>query len=331
LFQHLKALSSEHDGAEVAMAYEASPLGFGLYDDCREAGIRCWILAPTKIARSVEDRKRKSDDRDATRIFEVLRGHVMAGNALPEIWIPDERTRDDREIVRRRLDVMNKATSVKAQIRMLLKRTRVEQPETVGSGWTVEFRRWLKELPLQRGARICLRSLLRQLKSLEQEMEILDQAVQAVAQERRYRYPVVALCRIAGVGLLTAMVYLTEMGDLSRFSNRKEVGGYVGLVPSSKESGESDDRKGHITREGPARVRKVLCQGVWSRVRCDAQEASAYQRIVARNPKHKKIAVVACMRRLAVLMWHVGLEAQRQGGCFTTETGGDSEKVACSR
>ena len=332
LYEHLKGLSTEHEGAEAVMAYEASPLGYTLYDDCRDAGIRCSILAPTKIARSVEDRKRKSDDRDATRIFEVLRGHVMAGNALPEIWIPDDQTRDDREIVRRRLDVMNKATAVKVQIRMLLKRTGVEKPEGVGSGWTVGFRRWLEELPLERGARSCLTSLLRQLKSLEEEMGIFQESVEELAQESRYRYPVVALCGIAGVGLLTAMVYLTEMGDLSRFSNRKQVGGYVGLVPSSKESGESDDRKGHITREGPARVRKVLCQGVWSRVRWDAQEASTYQRIVARNPKHKKIAVVACMRRLAVLMWHVGLEAQRQAGCFLTETqrSSEGEEVACS-
>ena len=294
--------------------------------------MKCSILAPTKIARSVEDRKRKSDDRDAGRIFEVLRGHVMAGNTLPEIWIPDDRTRDDREIIRTRLDVTNKGTSVKAQIRMLLKRIRVEQPAKVGSGWTVEFRRWLEEPALDRGARSCLRSLLRQLKSLEEEMGILQEAVEELAQEGRYRYPVVALCGIAGVGLLRAMVYLTEMGDLSRFSNRKQVGGYVGLVPSSNESGELNDRKGHITREGPARVRKLLCQGVWSRVRWDGAEALAYQRIVARNPKHKKIAVVACMRRLAVLMWHVGLEAQRQAGCFLTETerSNEEEEAACS-
>jgi len=79
-------------------------------------------------------------------------------------------------------------------------------------------------------------------------------------------------------------------------------------------------------------VRKVLCQGVWSRVRWDGEEALAYQRIVARNPKHKKIAVVACMRRLAVLMWHVGVEAQRQADCFPTETdqAGEGQEAACS-
>ena len=41
-------------------------------------------------------------------------------------------------------------------------------------------------------------------------------------------------------------------------------------------------------------------------VRHDQQEQQAYHRIVERNPKKKKIAVVASMRRLAVRMWHRG-------------------------
>ena len=109
------------------------------------------------------------------------------------------------------------------------------------------------------------------------------------------------------------------MGDLSRFKNRKEVGAFLGLVPSSDESGESGDRKGHITHQGPRRVRKVLCQGVWASIHTDREEAQVYRRMVERNPKHKKIAVVGCMRRLAILMWYVGLEAQKRARCFVTD------------
>jgi len=61
------------------------------------------------------------------------------------------------------------------------------------------------------------------------------------------------------------MVFLTEMGDLRRFRNRKKVGAYLGLVPTSNESGENTDHKGHITHQGPARLRKVLCQAAWVR------------------------------------------------------------------
>jgi transposase len=102
------------------------------------------------------------------------------------------------------------------------------------------------------------------------------------------------------------------VGDLRRFANRRQISAYLGLVPRSYESGDQQDRKGHITRQGPARVRRVLCQAAWSRIPEDRVDHAAYQRIVTKNPKHKKIAVVAMMRRLAVQMWHRGQQAPSQ-------------------
>lgn len=107
------------------------------------------------------------------------------------------------------------------------------------------------------------------------------------------------------------MAFLTEMGDMSRFSNRRQIGAYLGLVPSQSDSAETE-RKGHITKQGPARVRGVLSQASWGRTTVD----DAYRRIVQRNPQHKKIALVAVMRRLAVRMWHIAEGAQKRGECF---------------
>jgi transposase len=151
---------------------------------------------------------------------------------------------------------------------------------------------------------------MRQVQWLWEETDRLDAQVRALSQTPRYAPLVAVLRRHKGVGLLTAMVFLSEMGDLSRFANRQQVGSFLGLVPSTFESGQDDDHKGHITHQGPSRVRKVLCQAVWSRLRSVESERWAYERIVARNPKHKKIAVVARMRVLAVTLWHDGLAAQ---------------------
>jgi len=106
------------------------------------------------------------------------------------------------------------------------------------------------------------------------------------------------------------MVFLTEMGDLRRFSNRQQIGAYLGLVPSSDETGQRDDRKGHITRQGSPRIRQVLCQAAWGRVRHHQQEKAFYKKLVAKDPKAKKVAIVACMRRLGIRLWHRGLAAQ---------------------
>jgi transposase len=120
--------------------------------------------------------------------------------------------------------------------------------------------------------------------------------------------------KLKGAGLLTVMVFLTEIGDLRRFRNRKQIGAYLGLVPCAAESGEQDDRKGHITREGSARLRKVLCQATWARVKHDPGEKEFYDRLAMRNPKHKKKAVVAVMRRLGIRLWHAGLKGMEAAG-----------------
>jgi len=302
--------------ARVVFAYEASSAGFGLYDQLTEAGFEAYVLAPSKIPTSTRQKKEKTDEKDALVLLNLVRAFVLAGNPLPAVWVPDAQTRDDRELVRTRLDVSVKIGLLKNQVKSLLKRNQVRRPPGLGKSWTRGFRRWLLqslvervESPLYAGARHALASLLRQLDFLEKEQERLDAAVSALVDAPRYLEAVHELARLSGVGVLTALVFLTEMGDLRRFANRRQVAAYLGLAPSCFESGRTNDRKGHITRQGSSRVRRVLCQASWASVRFDARENAVYTRIVAKNPKKKKIAVVAAMRRLAIRMWHRGLYA----------------------
>jgi transposase len=207
---------------------------------------------------------------------------------------------------------------VKRQIQSLLKRHRLARPANAGKSWTKGFWVWLRGIEHDRavglGVRATLSSLLRQWIFLEQEIERLEDALGRLAESPRYAARISELVKLPGVQLLTALVFLTEMGDLRRFANRRQVGAYLGLVPCSYESGASNDRKGHITRQGPSRVRRVLCQSAWSRIRAEGVDQPAYERIARKNPKHKKIAVVAMMRRLGVRMWHQAREAPPEAG-----------------
>jgi len=315
MIEDLRRRARQAGGARTIFAYEASGSGFVLHDELTAAGIECHVLAPTRMERSVKHCRSKTDESDAMAILNSVRAYVLAGVELPSVWVPDRRTRDDRELVRLRLDVGEKRSKVKTQIRWLLKRNGIEQSMAPANPWTDKYWRWLHDLAeshLPVCAGLALASLLRQLGSLLREIETLDRQVLALSQIDRYAVPVASLRGYKGVGVLTAMVFLTELGDLSRFANRRQVGSFLGLTPSSNESGEASDRKGHITHQGPSRVRKVLCQAVWSRLRSEESERIAYDRLVARNPKHKKIAVVARMRVMAVWLWHAGLAAQRR-------------------
>lgn len=308
----LRRRAQQSGAGRIVFAYEACGFGFRLHDELMAAGIETYILAPSRMQRSPKHRKGKTDEKDAQAILDIVRAYVLAGVEMPSVWVPDVATRDDRELVRRRLAIAEDAAKAQVRVRWLLKGNGVEQAPA--EAWTQEYWQWLEQLTngvLPSGAAGALASLMREIAWLWQEVERLDEQVKTLSMSPRYATKVAALENRKGIGTLTAMVYLTEMGDLSRFANRQQVGAYLGLVPSSFETGENSDHKGHITRQGPARVRKVLCQAVWSRLRSVPNEREAYDRIVSRNPKHKKIAAVARMRTLGVMLWHDGLAAQK--------------------
>jgi transposase len=318
LIDFLKAQARELDVKEIHLAYEACCLGYGLCDELMEAGIKCHVLAPTCMERSPKHVRTKTDEKDAERILEVLRGHVLGGNKLPEIWVPDLQTREDRKVLRRQQALTQSITRIKARATMLLKERSVRRPKGQ-TPWTKKDREWLANLSAEQfgyGAVLNMESFLRELKWTEGELAVQNGHIQALARSDRYREAVARLKRIKGVGILTAMIFLTEAGDLSRFHNRRTISAYFGLVPDCNESGKVQDRKGHITKQGSPRVRRVLCQAVWTKLRVDPDAAAMHARIARDDPKRKKIATVALMRHLAIEMWRKGREAQQESRAF---------------
>lgn len=310
LVEWLRSLRDGHPGSVVLAAYEASGSGFILADVLDEAGFTAAVLSPTNLPVTPRSKSRKTDARDVTRIMDVIRAHVLAGNDLPSVWIPSREVRDDREIVRRRLRLKEQLGRVKNEIHGLLSRYYLKPPSEIKTLWTKKHLGWLRSLSgqLARGAWSALTSLLRELDFYFGECAGLEKEVLALAGEERYRSKVAALTAIPGVGIVTSMVFLTELGDLNRFGNRRELASYIGLTPRSFESGEQSDRKGHISKLGPARVRKVLDQASWVMVRC---RPISKEWFLARTPKKKdrKRMIVAVMRRLAIEMWHVAQAA----------------------
>lgn len=295
-------------GAENVWAvYETSGVGFVLHDELVKRGWRVSVLATTRLARSTRAKKRKTDFEDALRLLDVLVAHVAGGTDLPAVWIPPVKTREDREIVRRRLDVGEDLGRVRTKIKSLLKPHGLKYPAKEKSPWTRKYMAWLRGLAKPEGGLVrslsaTLASLLRQLDCLEAENEQLRKELERLAAESTYKRQVEEVTKIDGVGLLTALVFLLELGDVKRFQNRRQVGSYLGLTPNSYESGQNDDRKGHISRMGPGRARKVLNQAVWAHLRGSPAEMKWYRQVAYR--RGTKRAVVAMMRRLGIAIWH---------------------------
>ena len=291
---------------EIWGVYEASSCGFEVYDHFTKIGWKMSVVAPTHIHKSVLSRKRKTDLRDAKRLWEVLVSHGELGTELPAVWIPEERVREEREIVRRRLALAERLTRVKNGIGSLLRMHKLKRPAEMKSAWSQTHVAWLKGLSTDpaRGVhlRTVLASLLRELEFLGTELTNLQDEVEKLSREEHYRKMVENMTQMDGVGVLTAMTFLVELGDVRRFRNRRQLASYLGLVPTSYESGEDDDHKGPITHLGPARIRKVLNQAAWTLVRKDSAWKARYGPLAARRGALK--AIVAIMRKLGIELWH---------------------------
>lgn len=309
LVEYLQRRAVDEGADRIVVAYEASGQGYGLSDLLENHGIQCHVLSPTHLPKTAKSAKQKTDSKDAQMLLEQLRGFVLAGNPLPVVWTPPQRLRDDRELVRARIDVSDETTRIKLQILSMLKRYEIPKPSFYTTRWSKRFVHWLRDTAAQMDSVVApvLESLINRYELCLAEQHRLDKAVKELSKADRYRDACEQLRKLPGVGLLTSMTFLTEMGDLERFHNRREVAAYLGLCPASFESGQADDRKGRITRQGPARLRKMLCQAAWVSLR-DSEEASeAYHRIKGGKSNRTKKALVAVMRRLGIKMWHRAL------------------------
>ena len=295
---------------DAQAVYEASSCGFEVYDEMTSRGWSVVVVAPSLLPKSAKEKKNKTDVKDATELRSRLVAHREAGASLPTVWVPPVGVREDRELVRRRLGLGGKVAGVKAEILSLLQIHKVRSVEV--TTWTKVQVGELRALCAEKsrlGAPVkrALESQLRELEFLMAETARVEREVEALAREARHQAQVQELRKVKGVGTLTAMTFLTELGDASRFSNRRRLANYLGLTPSSYESGEAADRKGHITRQGPPRIRKILNQAVWSRVRWNPEVKQRFARLAARTGVKK--AIVAEMRKLGIELWHRAVAA----------------------
>jgi transposase len=144
-----------------------------------------------------------------------------------------------------------------------------------------------------------LYQLLEELDAQLQLQQEVEKKLDAIANADRATQ---LLETIKGVGRRTAEVVAVYLNDPKRFSSSGEVSGYSGLVPRQYQSGELD-RRGRITRRGPALLRKVLVESAWCMVRYNSWARQIVARISRGQRTRKKQAIIALARKMLVRMW----------------------------
>ena len=238
----------------VVAAYEAGPTGFTLARALRAAGVRCEVLAPSKLQRPVGERV-KTDARDALHIAKLLRlGEIVS------VTIPSEPQEAARDLVRAREDARRDLMSARHRLSKLLLRRGITYPGK--KAWTIAHHDWLRqrrfELP---GLQAAFDAAHEAIVAIEDRRVRLDEAICALAAQGEFTSVVQRLSCLRGVSTLTAFGLAVEIGDWSRLDGRR-IGAYLGLVPTESSSGQSRSQGG-LTRTGNAHARRLLVEAAW--------------------------------------------------------------------
>jgi transposase len=137
------------------------------------------------------------------------------------------------------------------------------------------------------------------LSFLEERLaETERQIEEAVKNSSLWREEEDLLCSVPGVGQKTAHVLMAELPELGE-ANRQEIAKLAGVAPLNCDSGQRRGQRS--TWGGRASVRKALYMAALSATRCNQKIRAFYDRLIDRG-KAKKTALVACMRKLLVIM-----------------------------
>jgi len=282
---------------KVAFVYEAGPTGYGLYDGLVAQGYRCLIASPSMIPKAPGQRV-KTNRLDSVGLAENLRG-----GQLKSIHVPSPVYRELRHLTQLRDTFVSAMVGMKQRIKSLLLLEGIEfPPAPAGSQWSIVVKHKLRKLPCSCTVRFKLDQLLDSLEFNEKRV------VKTTQQMRRFcqNDPELSRCMgyvmsVSGIGRIVASQLLARIGDWRELKNVRQLGGFLGLVPTEHSTGDRTDR-GSITQTGDGRLRSKLIQASWSAIRQDAELRESFASVCKTHARHiaPRVAIVAVARKLSV-------------------------------
>ena len=279
-------LHKHYPNGDYECVYEAGFCGFWIQEELECLGVRCKIVNAADVPTTDKEKRQKTDKWDCRKLARCLRD-----GTLEFIYVPPKQLQRDRSVVRVRYSIKKDLNRCKHRIVSYLYFYGIKEPQSGKRTWTKRYISWLHQLQEQ-GQDAALSLLLSELASLRDlDLEALKQ-VRKLADTDRYKQSVKLLLSAPGVGLLTSMRLLVEIGDIKRFKKLDNLCAMVGLVPNTESSGETE-RVGEMTRRGRKELRTALIESAWIAIRKDPELALSYQQYRKRMEPTEAIVRIA--------------------------------------
>lgn len=285
--ESLAQVSKKWQGGRVLV--EASTTGKGVVRFLQENGVDAKLIHADALMMTL--RKKKTDEEDAQHI--ALVGQL---GAACEAYVPTAYEETLRTLGRRRRDVTTRMTELQVKARALLQRNLVPAPLGKLTRESAR-RRWEHIEGLPASEKFALDGMLREIAFLVTELEKLKLEI---IKTTEHDEEIERLLSIPGVDVMNAAMIVGEFGDMKRFPTPKHAASYAGLTPARWQSAETVI-PGRITKRGSPHLRHALVEAAHQAARYAGPIQQTYKRLRGRIGTNK--ALVACARKLAVVIW----------------------------
>lgn len=278
-------------GLEVAL--EATTGWRFVVEELERVGAEVHLAEPAEASALKGKKKRpKTDWADARHLRELL----LIGR-VPESWIAPAHILDLRARVRTRHLLSHQRTEWQQRMHAVLYHHGVPQRRDL---LTVASRDWLASLSVPAAAREQLEIALHVIDALELKLTPFDRELRAIAREQPGARALVR--EFYGVGELTAITIIAELGDVRRFANSRDVVRYCGMDITVYQS-DAHRAPGHLSRQGPPALRWALYEAA-QRARFPASPDRAYYQQLAERIGGNR-ACLALARKLLKRSYHL--------------------------
>jgi transposase len=228
-------LRKRYGEAHFTCVYESGPFGFSLCRSLWAAGIECMVVNPADIPNTHKESRSKSDPVDARK----LAMHLAAGLLHP-IHIPSEKLQQQRSLIRFRKKLWGDLVRSKNRLKgELLFQGIIIPKQYDNKHWSHNFLTWVEEQALkEEHLKDTLLLMLEEVKLLRVLLLKTERKLRELMWSPEYKTKSELLRSIPGVGSLTAMLFLLEVGDVRRFKSFDALNRFVGFCPDSHSSGE---------------------------------------------------------------------------------------------
>ncbi len=295
-------LKRNFPGADYSAVYEAGFNGFYACRKLRQLGINCNVIHAADVPTGHKEKIQKIDPVDSRKLARSLRS-----KEFKSIHVPDSSLESDRALVRQRFRVMKDVTRTKSRIKSLLFQFNINIPDRFTNaqtrGWSNIYINWLKELQVDHESlRQTLDNYIRIGELQRKELLLVNRQVRILSQTDIYKGNYNLLISLPGIGFLTAMTFLAQIGDIIRFKQLDNLCDYIGLVPMMKGSGPKL-YTGKLINRGRKELKIMIIEAAWDAVRMDPALMAKFNELITRMNKNK--AIIRIARKLVSRMRHV--------------------------